>query len=200
MFPTQVWDGLSLNPWRENIMSDCIPDPQDWDQVVAEVRATQIKVLELNARDTIGPTGPIGPVGPIGPSGTPGVAGFNATIHARVGFFASPNTTGNFSVTGVGFKPKVIEFIGCKNDGLQTWFFHSQGFADDAGNQNVSTLTGNFSNLWLGDCKFDRCIYLINTGRTIQVMGTLVSMDNDGFTLNFTYINPIFAIRWKAIG
>jgi len=129
-----------------------------------------------------------------------GPAGTNATVKAKVGYFASPSVTGNFSVTGLGFKPKVIEFFGCKNDGMQTWFFLSQGLVDDAGHQNVSTLAGNFSNLWLGDCKFDRCIYLINTARAIQVMATLVSMDVDGFTLNFTNVNPIFVIRWKAIG
>ena len=118
---------------------------------------------------------------------------------AKVGYFSSPSSTGNHSITGLGFKPKVIEFIGCKNDGLQTWFFHSSGFADDVGHQNVSTLAGNFSNLWLGDCKFDSCIYLINTGRNIQVKATLVSMDDDGFTLHFTPVNPVFVIRWKAI-
>ena len=132
-------------------------------------------------------TAPIGNTGPRGPS-------------AKVGYFSSPASTGNYSITGLGFKPKVIEFIGHKNDGFQTWFFHSQGFADDAGNQNVSTLTGNYSNLFRGDCKFDGCVYLINTAGAIQVMATLVSMDNDGFTLNFTNVNPIFAIRYKAIG
>ena len=118
----------------------------------------------------------------------------------RVGHFASPATVGNFSVIGLGFKPKVIEFVGSKNDGWQTWFFHSHGFADDTGNQNVLTLTGNYSNLFRGDCKFDCCIYLRNTAGNIQVMGSLVSMDDDGFTLNFTNVNSIFVIRWKAIG
>jgi hypothetical protein len=126
--------------------------------------------------------------------------GSSAVIHAKVGHFTSPSATGNLSVTGLGFRPKVIEFVGCKNDGMQTWFFLSSGFADDARNQNVSILAGNFSNLFLGDCKLDRCIYLVNTARNIQVMATLVSMDEDGFTLNFTAVNPAFVIRWKAIG
>lgn len=131
------------------------------------------------------------------------VGGGETSLHThptgrRVGYFICPSVTGNYSVTGLGFKPKVIEFIGHKNDGLHTWFFHSQGFADDQGHQNVSTLAGNFSNLFLGDCKFDRCIYVINTAGNIQVMATLVSMNNDGFTLNFTYVNPIFAVRWMA--
>lgn len=121
-------------------------------------------------------------------------------VNAKVGSFYSPAVTGNYSVTGIGFRPKAVEFVGHKTDGLNTWFFHSQGFADDAGHQNVSTLAGNYSNLFLGDSKFDRCIYLINTARNIQVMATWVSMDASGFTLNFTYVNPIFAIRWSAVG
>jgi hypothetical protein len=149
---------------------------------------------EIGLTDLVGPTGPAGASGPVGATGS------NATVRAQTGYFASPSSTGNFSITGLGFRPKVIEFVGSKNDGLQTWFFHSQGFADDAGNQNVSTLAGNFSNLWVGDTKFDRCIYLINTGRNVQVMATLVSMDVDGFTLNFTAVNPMFVVRWKAIG
>jgi hypothetical protein len=132
----------------------------------------------------------------------PSIAGMSQSIvnKTKVGYFYSPSVTGNYSVIGLGFKPKSVEFIGHKTDGLNTWFFLSQGFADDQGHQNVSTLAGNYSNLFLGDSKFDRCIYIINTARNIQVMATLVSMNNDGFTLNFTYVNPIFAIRWLAIG
>lgn len=40
-YPDQVWDGKSRNPWRESIHSQVDPDFNDWDQVVAEVRATQ---------------------------------------------------------------------------------------------------------------------------------------------------------------
>ena len=121
-------------------------------------------------------------------------------MQAKVGHFACPGSVGNFSVTGLGFKPKVIEFIGSKNDGWQTWFFHSDGFADDSGNQSVSLCVGNFSNLFRGDCALDKCVYLRNTAGAYQVVATLVSMDPDGFTLNFTVTNSVFVIRWKAVG
>lgn len=122
------------------------------------------------------------------------------TKYAKVGFFVCPAVTGNFSITGLGFKPKVIEFIGHKNDGMQTWFMQSNGFTDEFLNQNVSSFCGNYSNAFRGDAKQDRCIYLFNASGAIQVNATLVSMDADGFTLNFTNVNTLFGIRWSAIG
>ena len=120
--------------------------------------------------------------------------------HSKIGYFASPSIVGNFSVIGLGFKPKSIHFVGHKNDGMNTWFMQSNGFADDCLNQNVSSFCGNYSNTFKGDAKQDRCIYLFNASGAIQVMATLVSMDIDGFTLNFTNVNSIFGIRWNAIG
>ena len=118
----------------------------------------------------------------------------------KIGYFTCPLITGNYSITVLGFKPKVIEFVGHKNDGMQTWFMQSNGFADEFLNQNVSSFCGNYSNTFRGDAKQDRCIYLFNASGAIQVMATLVSMDEDGFTLNFTNVNSIFGIRYSAIG
>ncbi|MCZ7404482.1 MAG: hypothetical protein O8C67_06075 [Candidatus Methanoperedens sp.] len=119
---------------------------------------------------------------------------------ARSGYFYAPGSSGNYSVTGVGFKPKAIYFYGSKTDGMATWFHSSEGFADDVGHQTVSSFCGNYSNTFKGDMKFDRCIYLFSGSGAIQVMATLLSMNPDGFTLNFANTNSIFAIRWMAIG
>ncbi len=63
------------------------------------------------------------------------------------------------------------------------------------------TFTGNYSNRFLGDMKTDRCIYAFNAIPVTQVQASLVSMDIDGFTLNFTVAGNItFSVRWKAIG
>ncbi len=40
-FPSQVWDGDTENPWRQSRSNDLAPNAKDWDQVVAEVIATQ---------------------------------------------------------------------------------------------------------------------------------------------------------------
>ncbi len=119
----------------------------------------------------------------------------------KVGYFINPATTGLYSVTGLSFKPKEIEFFISKNDGLQTWFCEGHGFADSFLNQNCSAWTGNYSNTFRGDMKIDRCLYAFNASGVIQVNASLVSVDDDGFTLNFTVAgNTAFSIRWKAIG
>jgi hypothetical protein len=145
-----------------------------------------------------GQKGATGTTGPTGATGATGATGDQASRTGRCGYFASPSVIGNYSVTGLGFKPKVIHFVGHKNDGMATWFMQSNGFADDQGHQNVSSFCGNYSNAFRGDAKQDRCIYLFNASGAIQVMATLVSMDNDGFTLNFTNVNSIFGIRWMT--
>ena len=117
--------------------------------------------------------------------------------HGKAGYFI-PTVTGIHHVTGLGFKPKVVEFFISKNEGLRTWFCDCHGYADDFGHQNVSAWTGNYSNTFRGDMKVDRCIYAFNAAGAIQVMATLVSMDDDGFTLNFTNVNEIFTVRYKA--
>jgi len=121
-------------------------------------------------------------------------------IKYRVGFFVCPSSIGLYSVTGLTFKPIGITFIGHKNDGMQTWFMQSNGFADDSLNQNVSSFCGNYSNTFRGDAKQDRCIYLFNASGALQVNASLISMNVDGLTLNFTNVNTLFAIRWTAIG
>jgi len=154
-------------------------------QIIGDVDADTVQ--GLTAAELQGQQGPKGDKGDAGPT------------HGRVGWFRNPISVGNYSVIGLGFRPKVIEFFVSKNDGMNTWFCECHGFADDQGNQNVSGWTGNFSNRFLGDMKTDRCIYAFNATPVVQVQATLVSMDADGFTLNFTVAgNTAFSIRWKA--
>jgi hypothetical protein len=121
------------------------------------------------------------------------------TARARVGFFVNPAAPGIYAITGLGFKPRTLEFFVSKNDGMATWFCECHGFADDMGHQNVSAWAGNYSNMFRGDMKVDRCLYAFNASAVVQVQATLVSMDNDGFTLNFTVAgNTAFSVRWTA--
>ena len=47
-YPEKVWDGSSLNPERLGIASDRDPNSQDWDQMVAEVRAIQARLTAMD--------------------------------------------------------------------------------------------------------------------------------------------------------
>lgn len=87
--------------------------------------------------------------------------------------------TGNWSWTGVGFKPKMVQIRGIyASNPVGAW---SEGHATEG--QSGSCFFG-----WDTVCTFTTSAILDvrdNTGTTRQ-RATLVSMDADGFTLNFT--------------
>jgi hypothetical protein len=120
----------------------------------------------------------------------------NGTVKAKVGVFTGPVATGNFSVTGLGFKPKTIEFFVSGGPTYQSWFTNCNGFADGLGNQNVSiwTMKG------YGQTDVTKCIRIYNSLLVDQLCATLVSMDDGGFTLNFTATTNQTTVRYKAIG
>lgn len=115
---------------------------------------------------------------------------------ARVGAFICPTNVGHYSVTGLGMKPKAVEFFIAGGSGYNAWFTNCSGFADDAGYQNVSIWTQK----GYGQAETDKCLRIFNSLVQDQLTATLVSMDLDGFTLNFTVVNSGLTIRWKASG
>ena len=74
-YPAHVWDGLSRNSWRHTRLDQDDPDFNDWDQIAAEIIATQEHLDDVAA--TGGPTGPTGPIGPAGIDGATGPAGID---------------------------------------------------------------------------------------------------------------------------
>lgn len=47
MFPSSIWDGLS--PERSSRLIDRPPTSEDWDQIVAEMIATQLQLSRFNS-------------------------------------------------------------------------------------------------------------------------------------------------------
>lgn len=119
---------------------------------------------------------------------------------AKIGWFTCPGALGNYSVIGLGFKPKIVKFWVSKGPGVQTHFCCCQGMMDAYGNQNAMTWAGVWSNTFKGDARVDKCMYTINSSGNSQVTASFVSMDDDGFTVNFEVANAAFIIRWEAIG
>jgi len=134
------------------------------------------------------------PTSLIGATGPPG------SVQVKIGWFTCPGSLGNYSVTGLGFRPKSVKFWVSKAPGLQTHFCNCQGMMDEFGNQNSMTWAGVWSNMFKGDSRIDTCMYTINSSGASQVTGSYVSMDSDGFTVAFTIVNTAFIIRWEAIG
>lgn len=94
---------------------------------------------------------------------------------------ATLNSTGNKSITGVGFKPKLVRFTVLESTGPYIGF--SVGAMDGDGNQySASTGSGTSQRRISSD---DYAITRSNdTATTLQA--EYVSMDADGFTINVT--------------
>jgi hypothetical protein len=129
-------------------------------------------------------------------------------LSSFVGSFTVPAATGNKAVTGVGFQPKAVlfwadrrsadgasgsatsnadmlAFIGAATDSTHRGAF-SQG--DDFTNTNCSAIT-------------TQCIRLNSVTGTAQYAADFVSMDADGFTVNFATANATaYVINFLALG
>lgn len=56
-YPAAVWDGLSENTQHLDILDDVQPNPQDWAQIVEEVRAVQSQQKEDREFDAVNDEG-----------------------------------------------------------------------------------------------------------------------------------------------
>ena len=115
-----------------------------------------------------------------------------------------PLGTGNASTTGVGFQPVAVMFWGIE-----------AGFGSPSNFFGVATAPGEQWNFWTGEddeastynrryrmFRDDSCINILNQPlfATARVRASLVSMDADGFTLNFAAVNTVPPINYMAIG
>jgi len=110
------------------------------------------------------------------------------------GSFLCPTSTGNHSVTGIGFKPHLVIFFGgAKADpqgggsgaDMNLWF----GVANRALEQWVSTINcinGAATTDATSAFSATSCILTHTTASAKLFEAAIVSMDDDGFTVNFT--------------
>ncbi|CAB1057424.1 Beta-galactosidase (EC [Olavius sp. associated proteobacterium Delta 1] len=116
-------------------------------------------------------------------------------VSAKVLGWTMPTSTGNQSVTSVGFQPDAVMHM-YAGSGLTTAPPHSQtnaafglGVMDAAGNQWANTLfiyDGQFNSDTQQGQQTDAAIYAINSGQAVTKEASWVSMDADGFTVNFS--------------
>lgn len=109
-----------------------------------------------------------------------------------VGSFTTPSSTGNFSVTGVGFKPKAILFWGnpATADGNLTGVTAFTFFIGSAtSSSNRFAIAMNNDGTWGTEQVNDSCIFLLNSGNGLINQADFVSMDSDGFTTNFSAVS-----------
>ena len=113
--------------------------------------------------------------------------GYPPASSIKVGTINAPtfDTTGNKSITGVGFKPRLVEFtlLPASNGVVTTT---GSGAMDSAGNQFITATTGTTTTASRNSDSLG-CIGGVNSGAASWfVRASYVSMDSDGFTINVT--------------
>lgn len=121
-----------------------------------------------------------------------------AIKNVLVGNFTIPGATGNYSETGVGFTPKLVVFVPQLGDSVSSGNI-SFGVMDDSGNQFVvamgsnATDGGRFSTAsW--------CLAVSDVAGGSVIEAQFVSMDADGFTVNFLDVTPAATAYYIAMG
>jgi len=121
-------------------------------------------------------------------------------VTAKVNMWVSPTATGNQSITGIGFKPETVLhfYAGAAYTGpIATNTFNGifgLGAMDKNGGQwatQVADWDDNDTTLATRGQQTDAAIYMYADGSSAAVTkeASFVSMDNDGFTMNFRAAN-----------
>ncbi len=117
----------------------------------------------------------------------------SSPIDVTVGSFTCPAGTGNHSVTGIGFTPRYVDFkIGASNTD-----YAGSGKMDYNGNQSSFAIDVDGTNKIV--CATDKVLQTTNYGVENFVIAAYVSMDADGFSLNFSVTSTAYAVYYTAV-
>jgi ABC-type antimicrobial peptide transport system permease subunit len=116
-------------------------------------------------------------------------------LNVKVGNFTCPASTGNYVVSGVGFQPRCVELF-WSYDHIQV-IHRGQGMMDYNGNIFCTSMAS------MDDAQQSRVssfvpIHQVTSSGVDYMKASYVSIDADGFTLNFSVINTSFRIFWKC--
>jgi len=117
-------------------------------------------------------------------------------IKVKIGFFPCPGPVGQYSISTIGFKPRYVEFKAVRSiiGSAQTGF----GWMDYNGNQGAwaSTVVHPDQATYYRN---DFCLIAIDQYQNWEIGASFVSMNSNGFTINFEYTNTGFYILYKAV-
>lgn len=148
-----------------------------------------------------GATGATGATGPQGPAGADGADGDDATIQMKVGIIPGSTfaSTGNKTISGVGFTPRFVRFTVLANSAFNTSSsIHGYGAADGT-TQYVNMTYVNGSGSTTKQSSQGYCIGFITTAAAL-LLASLSSFNSDGFVLNVNTANGTFDVAYEAFG
>lgn len=117
----------------------------------------------------------------------------------KIGFIPASTftSTGNKTISGVGFKPKLVRFTYLVD--ADTLVRSSMGAMDASGAQYAVTLQNNGESVEYSRFSKNRCIYAMNaSGAGTLISASYVSMNDDGFTINVMDANSSYEVAYEA--
>jgi hypothetical protein len=119
-------------------------------------------------------------------------------VSVKIGSFTVPGSTGHFSVTGLGFKPKIVKFFFLNTISVSD-AVTGIGGADAAGNQFAACTHVSAGNINDYSAVSNCLAYTPYNTDSPATLASFVSMDSDGFTINFSNVGG-GAWAWEAWG
>lgn len=119
--------------------------------------------------------------------------------HIKKGVMATSvfTSTGNHSITGIGFKPVLVEFE-ILFSSSSSFFGVSTGSMASGGAQSWNAMSGKTTASFRNSSKTQCIAYLSGDDGSIAIQGSFVSMDADGFTFSTAIAGSSFEVAYKA--
>jgi len=124
-------------------------------------------------------------------------------MNFKIGQFTTTGGNGNQAVTGVGFQPKALILFGTQNNGLNTFMVTHFGAAISPSVQRSIIDYGNHG-ASAGDNAVGNATTIYHrrnfAGGVASPVGSLVSFDADGFTINWDFGVTAWVASYMAFG
>lgn len=121
-------------------------------------------------------------------------------LFAKVGTLSCPGSTGNQAITGVGFQPKAVLFWGNKRTSAGSSSSQFQFYVGMATSSTSRACAAMSNGAFRTDNRNTSCVYLVDDGGSTVLTADFVSMDSDGFTINWSTVSSGVQVNYLALG
>lgn len=133
-----------------------------------------------------------------------GIQEARAHLSAKVGTFTANSGTGDQSVTGVGFQPKALLFWITDRTGAGSGAYarFGRGWTDGTNQGAAATAWDDSSGVSNSRDRVvtTKCITLIDHGGNLLAEAGIVSLNADGFTINWSTAGGSRLVTYLALG
>lgn len=125
-----------------------------------------------------------------------------SSLSAKVGTFTALSGIGNQRITGVGFQPKAVLFwiTDRTSTGNSPDVRFGRGWTDGTNEFAEAVARQDGTNNSRDRVVNDKVITLIDAGGSVLAEASIVSLDSDGFTINWTTAGAFRKVTYLALG